>query len=112
MKKINNSNFESLKDVIESIDFNYNPDDCQRIEKLQEFWEDTIGKKISKLAKVYGFSSDNKLTVSCADSFVSNELYLEKEKILKIMNRKAEETGIKIEDIKFDYKKWKEKSNE
>lgn len=112
MKKINNSNFERLKDVIESIDFNYNPDDCQKIENLQKYWEDTIGAKISKLAKVYDFSYDNKLTVSCADSFVANELYLEKEKLLKIMNRKAEETGIKIEDIKFDYKKWKEKNDE
>ena len=110
MKKINNSNFENLKDIIESIDFNYNPDDYQRIENLQKYWEDTIGNKISKLTKVYSFSNDNKLTVSCADSFVSNELYLEKAKILKIMNRKAEETGIKIEDIKFDYKKWKEKT--
>ena len=112
MKKINNSDFEILKDVIESIDFSYNPDVCEKLEKIKEYWIETIGKKISKLAKVYDFSSDNKLTVSCADSFVANELYLEKEQILKLMNKNAEETGIKIEDIKFDYKKWKEKNDE
>jgi hypothetical protein len=112
MKNINDSDFESIKDVIKSLNFNYNPDDYQRKETLQKCWIDTIGEKISKLAKVYNFSSDNKLTVSCADSFVANELYLEKDKILNIMNKKAQETGIKIEDIKFDYKKWKENKNE
>lgn len=109
MKRINNSDFELLKDVINEIDFNYNPDSCQNIEKITEFWIETIGKKIVNFAKVYDFSADNILTIVCSDSYVSNELYLEKDKLLEEMNKKAQKTGIKIEEIKFDYKKWKEK---
>ena len=109
MKKIKNSDFELLQDVIKSIDFNYNPQECQNLELIQDFWVETVGKKIINYAKVYNFLSDNTLTIVCSDSFVSNELYLEKDKLLKNMNKKAQKMGIKIEDIKFDYKKWKEK---
>ncbi|MBQ9246138.1 DUF721 domain-containing protein [bacterium] len=112
MKRINNSNFELLKDVIKELEFNYNPDSCQNTEKLSEFWVETIGEKIVNFAKFYDFSDDNILTIVCSDSYVSNELYLEKDKLLEKMNKKAQETGIKIEDIKFDYKKWKEKQHE
>ena len=112
MKKIRYTNFEMLEDVIKEVDFNYNPDIEKLIEKISSYWNETVGEKISKLSKVLDFSSDNILTIVCSDSFVSNELYLEKSKLLEYMNIKAQEMGIKIEDIKFDYKKWKEKNDE
>jgi hypothetical protein len=111
MKRINNSNFETLEDIIKTIDFNYNPQNVQNIEEMQKYWVSTVGEKISKLAKVLDYSADNILTVCCADSFISNELYLEKDTILKKMNIKVQETGIIIKDIKFDYKKWERKNN-
>lgn len=110
MKKINNSNFEILEEVIKNIDFNYNPKSAEIKTSLQAYWEEAIGENISKLAKVYNFSSDNKLTVTCADSFVSNELYFQKDKLISIMNKKIQKMGIEIKDITFDYKKWKEKN--
>ena len=54
------------------------------------------------------FSADNILTVVCSDSFVANELYLEKNKLTKLMNEKTKNLGIEIKDIRFNYKKWKE----
>ncbi len=112
MKRINYSNFELLEDVIKELDFNYNPQKIQNIEVLQNFWQEVVGKKIINLAKVHSFSDDNKLTIVCSDSFVANELYLEKAKLVDKMNKKAHETGIKIKDINFDYKKWKETDDE
>ena len=112
MEKIRYTNFELLGDIIKSIDFSYNSDVNIIKEKLHKIWKETVGEKIIKFAKVYKYSSDNILTIVCADSFVSNELYLEKEKLLTTMNKKAMETGIKIEDVKFDYKKWEEKNYE
>ncbi len=112
MEKIRYTNFELLEDIIKSIDFSYNPEAAQTKKNLQNFWEETVGKKIVKLAKVYDFSADNILTIVCADSFVSNELYLEKEKLLTTMNKKTEKLGIKIEDVIFNYKKWEEKNYE
>lgn len=112
MKRINNSNFELLEDIIKTIDFNYNQDEYQKLEEIKAYWNEIIGNKISKFSKVYEISSDNTITIVCADSFITNELYFEKEKLLKYMNEKAEKLGIKIKDIKFDYKKWKESNNE
>ena len=110
MKKINYSNFEMLEDVIKAMDFKYSYESAKTKEILSDCWEKTIGKKIAKLSIVYDFSSENMLTVICSDSFVANELYFKKDKIVSIMNKKIEETGIEIKDIKFDYKKWKEKN--
>jgi len=112
MKRINNSNFERIEDVIKSLDLKYNQEEFLTIEKLDNYWIEIVGKKISEFSKVFDISSDNKITITCADSFIANELYFEKEKLLKRMNEKAQETGIIIQDIRFDYKKWKERNNE
>ena len=112
MKRLNNSNFELLEDIIKNLDFNYDPSRNQILDSLDSYWIETIGNKISKFSKVLEFSSDDILTVTCADSFIANELYFAKTKIIGEMNKKAKELGIKIEDIKFDYKKWKERNNE
>ena len=112
MKRINNSNFELLEDIIKNLDFNYDPSHSQTLEKLCGYWSEIIGNKISKFSKVLEISDDNTLTVACADSYIANELYFEKAKLLKKMNEKTRELGIKIVDIRFDYKKWKESNNE
>lgn len=108
MGKIHYSNFETLQEIIKNINFNYSADSVQTLEQLSECWKKVIGNKISKYTKVYDFSSDNILTIVCSDSFVANELYIEKSKLLKIMKEKANKSGINIVDILFNYKKWKD----
>ncbi len=108
MEKSNISNFELIKNIINNLDFNYDEQTAQIKEKLSDIWIEAVGKKISEMSKVYDFSSDNMLEIVCSDSYVANELYFVKEKLTNIMNEKIQKTGIKIKDIKFDYKKWKE----
>ena len=108
MKKLNNSNFELVQDIIKSIDFNYEPQDEDIKQQFFFFFIEIIGNKISKFSKLYEISADNVLTVLCADSYIASELYFEKDNILKLVKEKADELGIKIKDIKFNYKKWKE----
>ena len=112
MKKINNSNFELIEDVIKTIDFDYDRSVQKNMGYLKEFWENTVGEKISEISRVYSISKDNTATIVCENSFIANELYLEKDNLLKKMNEKIDKTGIKLKDIKFDYKKWKEKNYE
>lgn len=107
-KKIHNSNFELIENIIKDLKFNYEESVQDKKQQLFDSWEEIIGKKISKFSKLFEISSDNVITVQCADSFVANELYFEKDKIFTLVNKKAQELGIKLEDIKFDYKKWKE----
>ena len=108
MKKLNNSNFELIEDVIKDLDFNYNPDNEKILEEINKYWCSVVGEKICTFSKIVNISENKILTVSCSDSFVANELYFEKEKILNYMNKNAQNLGIEIKDIKFNYKKWKE----
>jgi predicted nucleic acid-binding Zn ribbon protein len=112
MKRLNNSQFVLLSDIIKDMNFDYKPETCQKLKNLQNAWEEIVGNKISQFSKVHEFSTDNILTVTCADSFISNELYLVKEKLLPLMNEKVQELGIEIKDIKFNYTKWEERNNE
>ncbi len=107
-KKIHNSNFELIENIIKDMKFNYEESVQDKKQQLFDSWEEIIGEKISKFSKLFEISTDNVITVQCADSFVANELYFEKDKIFNLVNKKAQELGIKLEDIKFDYKKWKE----
>ena len=108
MKKINNSDFESIQNIINNIDFHYEETNQKAQADLFNSWEEIIGNKISKFSKLFEISADNVLTVICRDSFIANELYYEKEKIFSLINKKAEKLGIKLKDIRFDYRKWKE----
>lgn len=108
MKERNNLYFESLQNVIKDLQFNYDESKFETGEKLAGYWIETVGNKISQFSKVLEFSTDNILTIVCSDSFVANELYLEKNKLTKLMNEKTKNLGIEIKDIRFNYKKWKE----
>ena len=108
MEKLNNSNLELLKNIFKEISFDYDETKADAKDELFKSWEDIIGNKISKMSKMYDISEDNILTIACSDSFVANELYFEKEKIMLLIVEKAQKLGIKIKDIKFNYKIWKE----
>lgn len=112
MKKLYNSNFELISDIIMSIDFSYDDTLQKNINRLSEFWNEITGEKISKISRVYNILKDSTVLVVCADAFIANELYFERDKLFKLMKEKSEKVGIKIEDIKFDYKKWKEIKDE
>ena len=108
MKKLNNSNFELLEDIIKELDFQYKQDNQNNLDNLNKYWRELVGKKISAFSKVINFSDKNILTVACSDSFVANELYYEKQNLLEFMNKNMQNLGITIKDIKFNYKKWEE----
>ena len=110
MKKLKYSNFELLKNVFEEIAINYDESKTQAKQELFDSWQEIIGEKISKFSKLYEISDDNVLTIACTDSFIANELFMEKQKIFTLIVEKAEKLGINIKDIRFNYKIWKESS--
>lgn len=103
MVKLNNSDFESLDTIIKSIDFNYVPEKILKMQELEKLWLETTGGKISAMTKISGLSKGI-LKISCCDSYVANELYIAKDKILEILNEKKQNTEINITDIRFEYK--------
>lgn len=109
MEERYNPYFESLKSVIKDLNLNYDENKVNNVEVLADCWIEIVGNKISQFSKVLEISADNTMTIVCSDSFVANELYFEKSQLLKKMNEKTNNLGITIKDIRFDYKKWKEK---
>ena len=106
MKKLSNSNFVLLQDIFKELNINYDEAAADNSEKLSQYWEETVGEKISKFSKVLELTSNNVLIIVCSDSYAANELYYVKTKLLENMNEKVKKLGIEIKDIKFDYKKW------
>lgn len=112
MKRINNSDFELIENIIKTIDFKYDSSKQKNMDILENIWCELVNDKISQISRIYDILKDNTMVVVCSDSFVANELFLEKDKLLRKMKEKSEKLGIKIKDIKFDYRKWKEKNDE
>lgn len=108
MKKLPNSNFEMIQDIIKDLELENLKDDSDIKSNLSAVWSEIVGDKISKVSGFSDISFNNVIIISCADSYISNELYYNKEKILELMKEKAEKLGIEINDIVFNYKNWKE----
>jgi len=110
MRKLNNSDFESIENIIKGLNIKYEEYRINEAEVIQSCWNETIGNKISKFTKVYKINTDKVITVICSDSYVSNELYYQKDKIIQLMNKKLQKVGIQISDVKIDYRKWEEQT--
>ncbi len=109
MGRIKYSNFESIQEIIGHFDFSHDENLESKKQQFFDDWEKTVGQKISKMTKPVDISQKGLLTVSCANSFVANELHLSKGPFLELIQEKAKELQIDITDIRFDYKNWKKK---
>ncbi len=108
MKKVKYSDFESIQEIIGQIDLKYDQSIENNKSLLFEEWQNIIGEKISSLSKPVELSDKNLLKISCANSFVANELFMQKQNLIIIINEKAKEYNLKVRDLIFDYKNWKQ----
>lgn len=103
MAKLNNSSFESIQDILSSLNLKkeVSPVD-EKI--LSETWKQCVGDKISTVSEPSNLSQDGVLTIVCANSLVANELYLERNNLLQIIREKFADLGIDIKVLKIDKK--------
>lgn len=106
MKKIRYSQFESINDVIGQIDFKYDAPLEAKKQQLFDEWMDVVGKKLSAVSKPIEVTKNNVLIISCANSFIANELFLVKNNLLELLQEKVQDLNIEINDLKFDYMSW------
>lgn len=106
MKKIKYSEFERIKEIIKQFDFNY--DFAKESNKSSFFnaWEDIVGKKIASVSIPVELTEKAVLKISCANSFVANELFMQKQNLMTLLKEKAKELNLEIKDLTFDYKSW------
>ena len=74
-------------------------------------WSDVVGHKLAELSRPIGLSKDKTLIVACKNSMISQELYLNKIRILKSVQFYAENLQLKVDDICFSHKIWEKYNN-
>jgi protein involved in temperature-dependent protein secretion len=92
------SNNQTLKDVVEELLKNYKLDDKMRQIKLIESWGTIMGQTVANRTteiKLYG----RKLHVVLNSSSLRQELFQEREKIVKLLNEAA--GAVVVEEIVF-----------
>ncbi len=103
MSKLNNSNFQSIQDILSTMELRKEFSEVDE-KLLLKTWKEAVGDKISEVSEPSNLSQDGVLTIVCANSLVANELYLERNNLLQIVREKFENLGIEIKVLKIDTK--------
>ena len=106
MDKILYTKFENVGDILEELKKKLKPRQQSKVMTLFLAWREIAGNKIAEMSKPVGLSKDKTLIVACKNSMISQELYLNKVRILKSVQFYAESLKLKVDDICFSHKIW------
>lgn len=108
MKKILYTKFENIGDILEQFKKQLKPKQKQQSKVITLFltWKDAVGVKLAEVSHPIGLSKEKTLIVACKNSMISQELYLNKTRILKSIQFYAQNLNLKVEDICFSHKIW------
>ena len=106
MKKILYSNFENVEDILSDLKKQLKPKEQSKIMTLFLSWPQVVGNKLAEYSRPVWLSKDKLLTVACKNSMISQELYLNKDRILKSLQFYAENLQLKVENVCFSHKIW------
>lgn len=114
MKKVLYTDFIKIQDELSEIFPNCNPEKDTKRGILFDFWEkvviDVVGEGFKGKSKPYSLNDKGLLSVACENSFVSNELFMAKSKLLEKISQYALEVDVEVLDILFNPKMWKASS--
>ena len=108
MEKILYSKFENAGDILEEVKKNLKPRKQSKVSTLFLVWREIVGNKLAEMSRPVGLSRDKVLFVTCKNSLITQELYLNKVRILKSVQYYADSLNLKVEDICFSHKKWEQ----
>ena len=116
MEKILYSQFESAEDILSLIKRKLQPKKQSKVLTLFLAWKEIVGQKLAQYSRPVGLNKNKTLIVACKNSMISQELYFQKQRILKSTQFYAQNLQLKVEDICFSHKIWdkynKEGNNE
>ena len=112
MQKILYTKFENVGDILESLKKKLKPKEQSKVVTLFLVWKEIAGAKLAEYSKPVGLSKDKTLIVACKNSMISQELYLQKARILKSAQFYAESMHLKVLDICFSHKIWNKYNKE
>lgn len=106
MGKILYSKFESAGDILSDLKKKLQPKKQSKVLTLFLTWREVAGDKLAQFSKPVGLSKDKTLIVACQNSMISQELYLNKARILKSVQFYAQSMQLTVNDIRFSHKIW------
>ncbi len=108
MKKILYTKFQNLDEIIAQIAQEKEVKRAITRNNLYKFWKQAVGEKFAQYSKPYSMTKNSIMIIACKSSMVAQELMLRKVQILEKFKPYTESLKIKINDLRFDVKRWKE----
>ena len=112
MKKILYTDFEDVSSIIETMLTSKELKKAITRNNLYKFWTKIVGKKFSDKSKPYGMVGSGVMIIACQNAVVAQELVLQKAQILEKFQPFLKSLHLKVNDIKFDCKKWEIETSE
>ena len=105
--KILYTDFVSTEDLMSELMGNKEIKKAITRSNLYKFWGRVAGAKFSQKSKPYSMQAGGVMVISCESPAVAQELMLKKTQLLVKFKPYLESLKIKVNDLKFDTKKWK-----
>lgn len=106
MKKILYTKFKNVDDLIAQIAQDKELKRAITRNNLYKFWKQVVGEKFADHSKPYSMTKNSIMIIACESSTVAQELMMRKSQILTKFKPYTESLKIKVNDLKFDVKKW------
>ena len=110
-KKILYTDFEEVSSIVENMLTSKDYKRAVTRSNLYKLWDKIVGKKFSDKSKPYSMVGSGILVIACANSSIAQELMLQKPQILAKFQPYLKSLHLKVNDLKFDQKKWAEVSD-
>lgn len=112
-KKVLYTDFEGVDEIVSQLlkDNNVLKKAITR-NNLFKFWKKVVGEKFHNNSRPYSMTSGLVMVVACKNSAVAQELMLRKTKIMNDLKPYLKSLKMKINDLRFDVKRWVEELEE
>jgi predicted nucleic acid-binding Zn ribbon protein len=108
MKKILYTKFQNIEDIIADLMKNAAVRKAITRSNLCKFWAKVAGEKFSQHSKPYSMIRGSIMVIACETPTVAQELMLRKTQLLVKFKPYVESLNMKLTDLRFDSKKWKD----
>lgn len=106
MSKVLYTDFEGVDDIISSMMDNPQFKKAITRTNLYKFWDSILPEKLKGKSRPYGMLPGGIMSVACQNPIIAQELNLQKIMLIKKFEPYARSLNIRIQDMKFDPKKW------
>ncbi|MBR6098703.1 DUF721 domain-containing protein [bacterium] len=106
MKKILYTDFVSTEELMEELLENRDIQKAVKRSNLCKFWGRVAGAKFASKSKPFSMLGGGVMVIACETPAVAQELMLKKTQLLVKFKPYADSLKMKVNDLRFDTKKW------